>query len=130
METKQSMTPTDLQLTETEIDALNSIAGKCHLLAISKGWYDKEETDIEFLARHCANVHGEVSELWEAARKSQLNEMCDKPCGLTCGEEESADILIRVFDACLRLKINIGVAVASKHAFNATRDKRHGGKLA
>jgi NTP pyrophosphatase (non-canonical NTP hydrolase) len=119
----------NLQLTELEIIALNSIAAKCHLLAIEKGWYDEPETEIQFLARHCANVHGEVSELWEAARKGQLKEPCDKGT-LNCGEEESADILIRVFDACSNLGIDIGNAVAIKHDYNATRPKRHGGKLA
>lgn len=120
----------NLQLTETEIDALNSIAAKCHLLAIEKGWYDEPETEIQFLARHCANVNAEVSELWEAARKGQLKKLCDKNNGMNCGEEESADILIRVFDACSNLGIDIGYSVAKKHEYNSTREKRHGGKLA
>lgn len=49
---------------------------------------------------------------------------------LTCAEEELADIIIRAMDTAKRLGVNIGRAIAVKHAFNATRPHRHGGKAA
>ena len=109
-----------------------------HDLAREKGWYRDPESRGEFVTRTVANLHGEVSELWEAYRNGTLDHLCDKASkmnekgitALTCAEEEMADVLIRVLDACVFLGINIAKAVAAKHAFNATRDERHGGKLA
>ena len=51
------------------------------------------------------NIVGEVIELWEAYRRSQLNEPCDKDTRqygwqLSCLEEELADIMLRSYD-CL-----------------------------
>lgn len=77
-----------------------------------------------------ANIHGETSELWEAARKGQLLDTCDKKCGLTCEEEELADIIIRALDTACARNINIGRAVLTKHEYNTTRSHKHGGKLA
>lgn len=120
------------------INALNLIAEEVHRNAKSKGFYDSDETLPEFIARSCANMHGEISELWEACRKHELSKICDKSkaiadiCGipLNCEEEELADIIIRALDhACFR-KIDIGKAVALKHAYNQTRSYRHGGKAA
>jgi NTP pyrophosphatase (non-canonical NTP hydrolase) len=118
--------------------ALNHMRDACHQLAINKGWYDTEETPGAYMARCCANFHGEVSELWEAHRANTLNEPCDKAdkmiaAGLqplTCAEEEMADILIRVFDTAGRLNIDLEKAVLWKHAFNRTRPYRHGNKQA
>ena len=78
----------------------------------------------------CANLHGEVSELWEAYRRGKLNEQCDKPIALTCAEEELADIIIRALDCARQMGIDIERAVAAKHAYNVTRPHQHGGKLA
>ena len=44
-----------------------------------------------------ANLHGEVSEFWEAYRRGTLKNPCDKKgLDLTCAEEELADIIIRL----------------------------------
>lgn len=77
-----------------------------------------------------SNLHGEVSELWEAYRRGSLNEPCDKPVSLTCAEEELADIIIRALDTAEQLGINIESAVARKHEYNKSRPFRHGGKKA
>lgn len=84
------------------------------------------------------NIHGEVSELWEAYRRSALAELCDKADKmellglepLTNEEEELADTIIRALDYAKRRNLNIGKAVAVKHAYNVTRPYRHGGKAA
>lgn len=90
------------------------------------------------LSESIANIHGEVSELWEAYRTEKLNEPCDKAdkmeavglCPLTCLEEELADIVIRALDTAVDNGVDIEEAVRIKNAFNRTREKRHGGKVA
>lgn len=77
---------------------------------------------------YCANLHGEVSELWEAYRKGNLYNKCDKPIDLSCAAEELADIVIRALDAAVAMKINIGEAIAAKDAYNQTRSYMHGKK--
>lgn len=111
-------------------EALNEISGAVYANAKAKGFYDKPESEIEHLARHTANVHGEVSELWEAARRNQLRGPCDKPIPLTCEEEETADIIIRCLDYAACRGFDIGRAVRLKHDYNTLREHRHGGKLA
>lgn len=117
---------------------LNRVASIVHGLARAKGWHDDHDSAGVFLARACNNLHAEVSELWESYRNNSFAKLCDKwkqmdELGiqpLTCAEEELADIVIRVFDDAERLGINIGSAIARKHAFNAHREYRHGGKIA
>ena len=115
---------------------LNSIADAVHKLAWEKGWHSDNENEDAFIERACNNLHDEVSELHESWRNNKLHDKCDKSKGmknagilpLTCIEEEMADILIRVLDNCRKLKIDIQSAVERKHAYNATRKYRHGGK--
>jgi NTP pyrophosphatase (non-canonical NTP hydrolase) len=78
----------------------------------------------------CANLHGEVSELWEAYRAGKLNVLCDKPIQLTCMEEELADIVIRVLDVARQKNIDMDRAVHLKHEYNQLRPYLHGGKKA
>lgn len=120
------------------INALNLVAEEVYQNAASKGFHDYEESNDQFIARSCANMHGEVSELWEAFRKHKLAELCDKAEAmqelklepLNNEEEELADIIIRALDHARRRKIDIGQAVATKHTYNQTRPYRHGGKAA
>jgi NTP pyrophosphatase (non-canonical NTP hydrolase) len=114
--------------------SLNKLAEVIWVNAKDKGFKDKKTPVSEL----CSNLHGEVSELWEAYRSKSLNKPCDKAekmaavglTVLTCAEEELADIIIRALDSSAELKIDIGRAVAVKHAFNRTRPRRHGGKIA
>jgi NTP pyrophosphatase (non-canonical NTP hydrolase) len=110
------------------IEAINTVATAVHLNARAKGFHD--DTDAEFIPKTCANMHGEVSELWEAYRRGTLTEPCDKQCGLTNEEEELADIVIRAFDTSKRRNIDIGLAILKKHDYNLTREYRHGNKAA
>jgi NTP pyrophosphatase (non-canonical NTP hydrolase) len=91
-----------------------------HQLAIHKGWYNSE---VPF-ERSIANLHGEVSEAWEAYR----DRIPEGEEG--CISEELADIVIRVFDTACNLGIDILRAIEKKHEYNKTRPYRHGGKLA
>jgi len=108
---------------------INELADKIHTNAVNHGFHDKS-LDL-FIAETTANIHGEVSEFWEAYRHGKLNEQCDKPCGLTCQEEELADIVIRALDTMKRLGINDPEKVImAKHQYNVTRPYKHGGKIA
>jgi hypothetical protein len=93
-------------------------------------------------AVYTANQHGETSEFWEAFRAGKLDQACDKAAkmealglpGLTCGEEEVADEIIRALDKAEGVhfdkKIDVAKAVAVKHEFNTHRPALHGGKRA
>lgn len=105
---------------------LNELADSIHQLAKSKGWHSFGETELQFVTRFIANLHGEASELWEAARNNQLHSACDKTPKLTCEEEEVADLLIRTLDFAAARGIDIDNAVKIKQEFNATRPHRHG----
>jgi hypothetical protein len=50
--------------------------------------------------------------------------------GLTCIEEELADIALRCFDTAKRYKLDLGSAIRTKDLYNQSRSYRHGGKLA
>ena len=124
-------------MNQTHIDALNELSKAAYDNAKAKGFHDKDGDLVADYARWTANLHGEVSELWEAARKDHLLEWCDKAqfmedqfeYSLTCEEEELADIIIRVLDTAGARNVNIGRAVLLKMAYNATRPHMHG-KLA
>lgn len=118
-------------VTPAMIESINEVALIVHRNAREKGFHPDTESTGQYISQTCANIHGEVSEFWEAHRKGKLNEPCDKVgCGLTNAEEELADVVIRAFDTAARLNINIGSAIAQKHTYNTTRPYRHGDKNA
>jgi NTP pyrophosphatase (non-canonical NTP hydrolase) len=103
------------------------------------GWRDEPVT----FERAIANLHGEVSEAWEAWREHGLkdmtvqpercinpatgNQVLSKPEGVG---SEFADVLIRLLDDCDLFGVDLAVEVERKLAYNATRAYRHGGKRA
>lgn len=112
-------------------EAVNDVAKRMFCIAKDHGFHDNDRDDdgnfVEWrLAQFVANLHGEVSELWECVRKGTLDEECDKHCGLTNAEEELADIMIRAMDTAVTLGIRIGDAIAKKAAYNKTRPHMHG----
>lgn len=118
-------------MTSDEIDLINKIASDCYQNAKRKGFHDSDgdKDNVELMAAWTANLHGEISELWEAARKGHLNQPCDKDVPLTCAEEEFADIAIRCFDSATAFGIDLGRAIHIKMQYNASRPHMHG-KLA
>jgi len=114
-------------MTSDEIDLINKIASDCYENAKNKGFHDSDDDkdNVELMAAWTANLHGEISELWEAARKGHLNQPCDKPVPLTCAEEEFADIFIRCMDSSRAFGIDLGRAVHIKMQYNASRPHMH-----
>lgn len=118
-------------------NTLNEIADIVHANAVEKGFHDLKQSDEQFLNYQLLNLIREVTELHEAWRNGKLNSSCDKAYRmaqlglkpLTYAEEEYADCVIRILDQCRRLKIDIANAIAVKHAYNLTREYRHGNKL-
>ena len=89
-----------------------------------------------------ANLHGEVSEAWEAWRKWGLSDATadagssggvvdystpPKPEGVG---SEFADIFIRLLDNCATYGIDLRAEYERKIAYNRTRPAKHGGKRA
>jgi NTP pyrophosphatase (non-canonical NTP hydrolase) len=106
---------------------LNGYRDEVHGNARRHGWWpDGGRNYGEVLA----NIHGEVSELFEAHRRGTLDDPCDKDNGLTCEQEEIADILIRVLDLAGSRGIDVDRAVDKKHEYNLGRPFRHGGMKA
>ena len=113
---------------------LNQIAHEVHENAKAHGFHPKRQSLDLFIANQIANLHAEVSELWDAHRAGKSNELCDKSRKmellglqpLTCREEEYADIIIRTLDQCKRLGVDIQRAIEIKHLFNKSRPYRHG----
>jgi len=114
--------------------ALNEIADHIYETAKSKGFHDQPVP----MANLVANLHGEVSELWESYRWNALHKPCDKAENmralglptLTSLEEEIADIIIRALDTARETGVDVARAVRVKDAYNQKRPHRNGGKAA
>ena len=128
MTTSHPYGPSSITDTEDTMTTLNEWAQACWQNAEDHGFHDAGINDAA--PSWCANLHGEVSELWEAYRRGKLHEPCDKPIDLTCAEEEIADILIRAMDTAVQLGLDVDRIVRIKHEYNCSRPYRHGGKRA
>lgn len=71
-------------------------------------------------AERIALIHSEASEALEELRQDPVNQ---EKLGA-----ELADIVIRTLEMAVTLDIDIGEAIAKKHAINIDRPIRHGGK--
>lgn len=104
-------------------ETINHFSSYVHEMAVSKGWYNDPQRDLE---RLCL-IHSEVSEACEGVRHGNPP---DEHCpDFSSVEIELADAMIRICDFAKFKGWNIGGAVASKVEFNSTRPYMHGGKL-
>jgi NTP pyrophosphatase (non-canonical NTP hydrolase) len=113
--------------------AIDRVAKRMYQVAADHGFHDGEtigkgSATVERVAIFIANLHGECSELWEAARDGTLYDKCDKGIALCNAAEELADIVIRAMDTAHGLGIPLGVAIWKKAAYNESRPYRHGKK--
>lgn len=125
------------------VHGLNQLAEQIYQMNKEKGFWDKEINIGEKLML----VTSELAEALEADRKGMNNpnlknflKEIDKP--LTKEEfqqafrfnikdhfqDEIADAIIRLFDLCGGLGINIETHIALKLAYNQTRPNKHGKK--
>jgi len=117
-----------------DLDVINTVAKHVWDVAKEHGFHDEPVP----MAVSVANLHSEVSEMWEAWRNNKLNQPCDKASKmvamelppLTCLEEELADIFIRCLDTACEHKVDLAKAVAVKDAYNQSRPHKNGGKAA
>lgn len=117
------------------VQLLVRVAGR---VAQARGWRDVERDDDRQRAELVANLHGEVSELWEVHRRGETEKPCEKLTAQTplqgraptLQEEELADICIRIMDYCAHKGLDLASAILLKCIYNASRPYRHGGKRA
>ena len=110
-----------------DINGIGELVLRSHGMSRAKGWYDPPN-DTRNIPEMLALIHSEVSEALEDYRNGHMAMAFaenGKPIGFP---SEIADIVIRVSDLCGYLGIDLAEAVRVKHAFNATRPHRHGGK--
>lgn len=111
---------------------INEFAQDVYDNATAKGFHDGQDT----VASHVANMHSELSELWEAYREGRLYRQCDKAeklrlhglPELTAAEEELADVIIRALDSMMHWGIDPERALRTKHIYNTKRPRLHGNK--
>ncbi|MDO3680411.1 hypothetical protein [Paenibacillus ehimensis] len=105
--------------------SITQLCHDAHHNAIDKGWYEEPRTFGEMVAL----MHSELSEALEDHRDGwgfrEIYYEGEKPCGIPI---ELADTVIRIFDACGYLGIDLEAAIRTKMEYNATRPQRHGGK--
>ena len=136
---------------------IEGLVDAAHLTAVNKGWWSKEERDINLLCKkhdlseevrtelrqtfgtrsfvECVGlIDSEAAEAIEDYRvhglnpdKFLYNDENGKPCGIA---SELADILIRVADLCGMHNIPLSAGVEAKLKYNAGRPLRHGDKKA
>jgi NTP pyrophosphatase (non-canonical NTP hydrolase) len=112
---------------------MKETADECFKISKKSGWWEEFQgeplTRTEIAAKLCL-IHSEVSEALEDARNPELDlakvyVKGEKPTGFP---SELADIIIRVFDLCGYMNIDIEEMVKIKMKYNEGRQFRHGGK--
>lgn len=105
--------------------SINDFVHEAHQNAINKGWYEDPKSFGDMIAL----MHSELSEALEDHRNGhgfrETYYEGNKPCGIPT---ELADAVIRIFDTCGYLGIDLESAIRAKMAYNFTRPLRHGGK--
>lgn len=104
------------------IEAWNKKAEEVNETAKAKGWWDAERNDGEIIAL----MHSELSEALEALRHgNQPDSHIPEFVGT---EAEMADVVIRIMDYGKARGLRIAEAIEAKMAYNANRERMHGGK--
>jgi hypothetical protein len=112
----------EYNLTEQQENiAINEMVKRVYSHNVKAGWYTDTETGKpkqRNIGEMLALIHSEVSEGLEGYRK---NLMDDKLPHRPMLEVEMADAVIRIFDLCGYLGLDLGGAYVEKRKYNATR---------
>lgn len=108
---------------------MTDLQAAIHANAIEHGWWDGERNFMETMML----VVSELVEACEEYRNGRNftevyhNYNGTKPEGIPV---ELADAVIRILDFCEWAGIDLYAVIQEKHAYNLTREHRHGGKKA
>jgi len=92
-----------------------------HSLADEKGFWNMPINVSEKVAL----IHSELSEFIEHLRNQVMFVTSDKLPTVCNGEEELADVIIRVLDLAEYYGFDMEKAILSKHEYNKTRPYKH-----
>lgn len=126
---------------------LNNMRDMVHRLAVEKGWWEPDSINrqaneppesaktfteaIMLVVTECAEA---VEEFRDGKEPAYTYHAVNPPNGVIVNPKpegipiELADIIIRVLDIAGQWNIDIGTALVDKHAYNKSREHRHGGK--
>lgn len=102
-----------------------------HGNARSKGWWDKPRTPMELLmlvVTEIAEAAEELRTLSDTLGMSTIYYASDNPQKPLGFPIEIADAVIRIFDLCGGLHIDLSAALIAKMNYNKTRSYKHGNK--
>jgi NTP pyrophosphatase (non-canonical NTP hydrolase) len=105
---------------------LKGIADMCHQISKDHGFWDDPVWNF---GEKIALVHSELSEALEKRRKTVGKGLRDAP-DEHCPEHggiavELADAVIRIFDLCGKMEIDVEAAILAKMRCNESRPYRH-----
>lgn len=125
--------PLDSEKTRANSHGFELLAKRAHRIAREKEWWkDYDESPGRWkpyvLATKIALISSEISEALEEARRNQYKKYMvgKKPEGVVV---ELADAIIRIFDLCERLGLDLKSAILEKLDYNETRPVKHGNKV-
>ena len=109
-----------------ELVVLYGLMYDVHKTAIDHGWWKKKRSFGDLISL----AHSELSEAFEGVRNNRgiqasYTSEGGKPEGVG---SELADTVIRIFDTCAKLNIDLPAEIIRKMEYNAKRPYRHGGK--